>query len=108
MLPALMRSGFQGASGRGQNHHGRMQTKEIDVPNELVGSIIGRHGLKINEIRYLDRTCFTSDYVAKLQYYAPAVTTSISSSYCSRKNWIEIILLVAKWIHSVRHWTVVL
>lgn len=48
---ALMRSGFQGASGRGQNHHGRMQTKEIDVPNELVGSIIGRHGLKINEIR---------------------------------------------------------
>jgi transcription antitermination factor NusA-like protein len=48
---ALMRGGFQGAGGRGSGYRGRPLTKDLEVPNELVGTIIGRHGLKINEIR---------------------------------------------------------
>ena len=48
---ALMRSGFQGAGGRGSGYRGRPLTKDLEVPNELVGTIIGRQGLKINEIR---------------------------------------------------------
>jgi len=46
-----MRSGFHGTGGRGSGYRGRPQAKDLEVPNELVGTIIGRHGLKINEIR---------------------------------------------------------
>jgi KH domain len=50
---ALLRGGYQGSGGRGSGgyHGGRPVTKELEVPNDLIGTIIGRHGLKINEIR---------------------------------------------------------
>jgi len=37
----------------------RTQTKEMTIANEMVGSIIGRQGSRINEIRYSIRlfTC---------------------------------------------------
>lgn len=53
---ALMRGGFQEPGARGPGYRGgRPQTKELEVPNEMIGTIIGRHGLKINEIRQVSR-----------------------------------------------------
>ena len=42
-----MRGGYQS----GARTHGRQITKQLEVPNELIGTIIGRHGMKISEIR---------------------------------------------------------
>jgi len=42
-----MRGGYQS----GPRSHGRQITKQLEVPNELIGTIIGRHGMKISEIR---------------------------------------------------------
>jgi len=42
-----MRGGYQA----GARSHGRQITKHLEVPNELIGTIIGRHGMKISEIR---------------------------------------------------------
>ena len=44
---AIMRGGYHG----GGQSHGRPITKQLEVPNEMIGTIIGRHGMKINEIR---------------------------------------------------------
>ena len=41
----MMRGGYQSGPG------GRQITKHLEVPNEMVGTIIGRHGMKISEIR---------------------------------------------------------
>ena len=53
---AIMRGGGGGGYGSGGRSQvsGRQITKTLDVPNELIGTIIGRHGMKISEIRYDD------------------------------------------------------
>lgn len=48
---AIMRGGYQ----PGVRSHGRQITKHLEVPNELIGTIIGRHGMKISEIRQVSR-----------------------------------------------------
>jgi poly(rC)-binding protein 2/3/4 len=51
---ALMRGGgggYHGGAMAGGRFGGRPVTKELEVPNELIGTVIGRHGQKINEIR---------------------------------------------------------
>lgn len=47
VVVAIMRGGYQS----GARSHGRQITKQLEVPNELIGTIIGRHGMKISEIR---------------------------------------------------------
>jgi len=46
-----MRGGYQ----PGVRSHGRQITKHLEVPNELIGTIIGRHGMKISEIRQVNK-----------------------------------------------------
>jgi len=48
---AIMRGGYQ----PGVRSHGRQITKHLEVPNELIGTIIGRHGMKISEIRQVNK-----------------------------------------------------
>jgi len=49
-VSAIMRGGgYQ--SGGARSYGGRQITKHLEVPNELIGTIIGRHGMKISEIR---------------------------------------------------------
>jgi len=56
---AMVRGGYGGGMGMGRygggGGGGRTITKELEVPNDLIGTIIGRHGLKINEIRQVSR-----------------------------------------------------
>jgi len=42
---------MRGGYPSGARSHGRQITKHLEVPNELIGTIIGRHGMKISEIR---------------------------------------------------------
>jgi len=65
---AIMRGGRGGGygphhqTGGGVPAHGhrspRQITKHLEIPNELIGTIIGRHGMKISEIRYYHYAVF--------------------------------------------------
>ena len=83
----------QAGGGPGHGRSARPITKHLEVPNELIGTIIGRHGMKISEIRYY----YYYSVLNRLKVVSIALHMNPSQSYgSSTVVWDRTVLPAAR------------